>query len=829
MQVKLVRVCGGLTLSTRGTPSAPKLPIDLLDPVGNAVPVPVNNALDPLHPLDVLRSARWSRALIGTYVMSLGFFEAAPLRALRRGGATDIRILADVAGVAGALGEAGAREVGRTYAVEPVRVTDGCFHPKFLLLDGDTGPRMLVGSGNLTFGGWGSNLELAETMSPATHPGAFGDMAVFLDALATTHRAVSAAGSTLRSWAAALRRVGEPDPAAAVRVMHNVDRPMADQLVEEAARLGGARKLLVASPYFGGARAVRRLADALGVDRVEVHVPRDVAVAGRCFDFSREPSFAAVVVDSLAVGGDARPLHAKLIEIECAGATLTMSGSVNASGPALLSTGNVELAVLRVSAAPRATTAFVGDLPVFGSVDAESSAEAIAVLTSTLLGDRLDGTVLSPGCEGTWAARLDAVGEFLDLGDTMVEANGAFSIQVKAAELVGYGSRRAVLTLARAGDRARGFVTFPDLIELSRRFGTGVVGLLRVAGGSEEDEDLVGLLEYLASHPDDTVGAWRGNAQRKAADGVPDGRSVALSDLDVRPRTESMGGRSSQFPASAIERLLRAFRGHSRKGSTGGGWNAAAEEDDATSGGDGHGRSPGRTEGVFLALREVLGGKVPAEPAAELHRLGEIGVLVLARRPDAERLAEFAEWWSGLAVEHLRGARAEPNLARLAAAFILIEALPGRHAARARHRLAIILGEVGPTLDALTDGECGKLEALIDAAGPGMAALLEFAEAVRGEVSPFEELPVLVRAIRDGVVPPPLARLDREPETALVRVAIAAGRAHRLPIAQPGATSCPHDNMRFAAAEIERIRTVGMVVARNCCGRVVVIDPDDVG
>ncbi len=38
------------------------------------------------HPLDVVRAGRWMRVLFGTYALSLGIFEAALLRALRRVG-----------------------------------------------------------------------------------------------------------------------------------------------------------------------------------------------------------------------------------------------------------------------------------------------------------------------------------------------------------------------------------------------------------------------------------------------------------------------------------------------------------------------------------------------------------------------------------------------------------------------------------------------------------------------------------------------------------------------------------------------------------------------
>jgi len=67
---------------------------------------------------------------------------------------------------------------------------------------------------------------------------------------------------------------------------------MADQLVEIAAAASGATRLLVLSPYFGGAGAVRSLAEALDVERVQVHISPSLALAGRhhAFGADRSPS-----------------------------------------------------------------------------------------------------------------------------------------------------------------------------------------------------------------------------------------------------------------------------------------------------------------------------------------------------------------------------------------------------------------------------------------------------------------------------------------------------------------------------------------------------------
>lgn len=105
-------------------------------------------------------------------------------------------------------------------------------------------------------------------------------------------------------------------------------------------------------------------------------------------------------------------------------------------------------------------------------------------------------------------------------------------------------------------------------------------------------------------------------------------------------------------------------------------------------------------------------------------------------------------------------------------------------------------------------------------------ALDTFIARVCQERSAVEDLPVFLVAIRAGTAPPPLAVLDREPETAQLRKRIALGFAARILIAGPTTTSCPKCNIGMAQAEVERLRAVGLVVARNCCAGVVVLDRD---
>jgi hypothetical protein len=783
-----------------------------------------------VHPLDVVRAGRWTRALFGTFALSLGFFEAAPLRALRRVGANDIRIIADISGVAASIGEAGAREVGRTYSLDAVAVPAGCFHPKFVLLDGEEGPRLIIGSGNLTFGGWGRNLELCEVLSPASAPAAFADMAEFLEALATAPRLDFPGFGVAASWAAALRRLPAPPGDSDVRLLHSVERPIGDQLVEMAAAAGGATGLLVASPYFGGADAVRSLAVRLGIGHVRVHVSTALALAGRHYDFDADPAAEPVVVTHLDEGRAQRPMHAKLIEIECRDAVLSVSGSVNASGPALSRAANVELAVVRTGGTAAVTTPFTGSLPEIPLIEVESGEAAPAVLLATMVGRTLSGIVMGSGYAGVWSARLDAIGEFRDLGEIEVGADRRFGVTVAVGEEIGFGTRRAILALSSGDRRVAGFVIFPDLLELNRRWGPSAGAMIRVVGGSVEDEDLAGVLEYFARHPDDTAAPWGSTQTVKKDTDFADDRVVALSELDVRPRAEAPDVAVGGWGSTAIDRLVAAIRRSIIVGGGRGGGRPFGRDEDPDGEDDPDEPPPppppGRTERVFEMLSEAFATRVPNDPQTELHRLAELGMCVLARRPDATRFADFASWWCAMASVHLRCDPERSDLRRVATLLVLVDGMNAGTPLASRRRIASIVGDVDTTLDDARAAVPPLMLVLIEEASAGLGALDAFIARVSQERSVVEELPVLLAAIRAGAAPPPLAILDREPEMANLRRRIASGHSARIPIAGPTTASCPKCGIGMAQAEVERLRAVGLVVATNCCASVVVLDRD---
>jgi hypothetical protein len=206
-------------------------------------------------PFDVLAGQDWERALFGTFTLSLAFFDTLIVPPLQERFCEQIHVLVDVRGNRSSLQERGAVGPGKNYELIPVNVRDGIFHPKFAYLwsrEDNEDDVLLVGSGNLTFGGYGRNVEVFEVLQESTAPLAFDDFAGFLGALLKrsdldTPRP-SVIGDTLgRLQKRARRRASLPRTA--VRLLHSVNAPILNQFLPIAKRSMPVKELVVWSPY----------------------------------------------------------------------------------------------------------------------------------------------------------------------------------------------------------------------------------------------------------------------------------------------------------------------------------------------------------------------------------------------------------------------------------------------------------------------------------------------------------------------------------------------------------------------------------------------------
>ncbi len=276
-----------------------------------------------LTPVDLVSAHPWQRVAFTTYALSLSFFEAVILDALvRGGGGSQALILADVHGVRASLSEQGAHRVGKDYDVEPVAVSSGVFHPKISVLSSADECHILVGSGNLTFGGWGGNCEILEHLHPSFAPDAIADVAGFFALMRVSGRMRHGAANHCAAIAADLRRSIHGRPRNGdIRVFHNLDSSIAEQVAKTVADLGGGIRLVAAAPFWDDGAAIDDLCQAIGVHDVFVHAHAHGSIEGiagaNWLRSARTPVRPVRLAVMNAPDEAGRPLHAKAFEILC--------------------------------------------------------------------------------------------------------------------------------------------------------------------------------------------------------------------------------------------------------------------------------------------------------------------------------------------------------------------------------------------------------------------------------------------------------------------------------------------------------------------------------
>ncbi len=456
-----------------------------------------------MNPVDLVSSAPWTRVVFSTYALSLSFFEAVILDALLRGRARGALILSDLDGVRAALSEEGARRVGRDYEISPVVCNrPGVFHPKISVLANEVDAHLLVGSGNLTFSGWGGNLEVIEHLHPSFAADAFDDAADFFDALATSNAVTTTHGNACREVATELRKAADRgDRNGQIRLLHSLDAPIAEQIALYADDLGGATRIAIASPYFDLAgTGIADLAEMTECDNVLLHAHPSGTVGGGAappWPYASTKQWQPVMIAHLVI--DNRRLHAKTIEIRCKRGRLLVAGSANATSAGLFG-NNIEASVLRVQ---RETKLYwstsIGTPPVRPDPDDEKESEAeteFGVLHAKLEGDMISGRILKPFGSGQMQASLRSPLRSAVLGEIDIDAQGQFNLSAAGFELDALKTGRLVLRLEKDRSSWEGFLSISVTLELIRRTGSIASKLIAMLGGTDTPDDVAAILAW---------------------------------------------------------------------------------------------------------------------------------------------------------------------------------------------------------------------------------------------------------------------------------------------------------------------------------------------
>lgn len=462
-----------------------------------------------VNPLDLISGAPWRSVAFTTYALSLAFFEAVILDRLIRGGGRQALILADPEGVRSGLSEEGARRAGRDYNIEPVACTTGVFHPKMSVFASDDDTHILVGSGNLTFGGWGGNMEVVEHLHPSFAADAIDDTADMFELLAMSERIRTEAGPACIRLAESLRRANRSATmTGAVRLIHSVGGSIASEIQRFAGELGGARRIIVVSPYHDlDGRGVDALANALSCDDVRLHAHPHGTVRGLKagswpFEASRERT--AVNVAAL-FEADNRPLHAKAIEIQCRNGRLLIAGSANSTHAGLFG-ANVEASVLRIQ---RNSLLGWKPLPALAPERSENEVaeedddtnDTIGVLRASLESGTVTARVIAPAIRGRVRVYVRTVRTTRELGYADINGAGRLSIDTPGLEQEAWESGRLVLRVEQSDKVLEGFIAITAATELVRRAGPMAPRLFAILAGNETPADVAAMLAWFREDP----------------------------------------------------------------------------------------------------------------------------------------------------------------------------------------------------------------------------------------------------------------------------------------------------------------------------------------
>lgn len=294
-----------------------------------------------MNPREFCRLTGYSTALFLTYDFDAVFFERVVLRELWAGGTGDVLVVADSSRIDASLGrwDSGLIHLGRRYQLVRAAV-NGAFHPKVIFRAGSSGAVAWIGTGNLTFGGWGGNRE----MSTAWHIG--GSDATWVQDL-MEQLDVWCPGTADHDVPERLRRLPSIESALASTATGAgpvVLSRAGDSLSSQIARRWVGRRFAEAKILTGStdrdAAFLRWLHDSFGVERASVVVDPG--------NSSFDPASLAklhVKVKTLEAGGPT-PLHAKVCWLSGPDGSAAIMGSANCSWSAWLRDpavdGNIE-------------------------------------------------------------------------------------------------------------------------------------------------------------------------------------------------------------------------------------------------------------------------------------------------------------------------------------------------------------------------------------------------------------------------------------------------------------------------------------------------------
>lgn len=295
-----------------------------------------------------------------TYGADLTFFENAILPMLWDKGCRRNFIIMDAERYADTLDDlrGGVSKVGQRYLVVPIRLGRfQAFHPKQILLLGTERARLLVGSGNLTFTGYGHNHEVFTCVDWTPDQPEWEYLCV------QAWRVIKA---IMQKWGHAkeaknmIQRIEQlslwlthslASSSTEIQLFHSLDKPLLQQ-IRQALDGEDIQKITVVAPFLDQhATALSAFYDYFRPKTVQL-VLQDYQAVGNTEALEKllKSGNWLKIHHFQQVNDEQRYLHAKIYIFETADAAYAVTGSANCSQAALLSSGtegNIEIVLLR--------------------------------------------------------------------------------------------------------------------------------------------------------------------------------------------------------------------------------------------------------------------------------------------------------------------------------------------------------------------------------------------------------------------------------------------------------------------------------------------------
>jgi hypothetical protein len=696
-----------------------------------------------------------------------------------------------------------------------VACTTGVFHPKITALFGDSDAHLLVGSGNLTFGGWGMNLETVEHLHPSFSAEVFDDAADMFELMSIAETIRCGIGDNLEPLASDLRRsaIGAPRKGGH-RLLHSIGGSIGAQVAGIADELGGATRLTVVSPYFDAkGSGLKALARRLGCEDVRLHVHEAGPVRGLMGTNWPAGTSAQPVVIEGAFGSDDRKLHAKCFEILCRRGRIVLSGSANATHAGLFS-GNVEASLARIQRETLVgwncqVTTPPPVLPMPEDGEDGNDAATVGILRATLEGDRLVGEIIASPICGAAKGCISRASGMIDLGLISVDDKGHFTVAAPSLEFESWGGGRMVLRLEQSGISAEGFISIAAAARIIATAGALAPRLLAMLSGTETPEDVAIILSWYREDPTRmmpaAIAAGSGGDKRdRASTWVP------LDELEVHGATcqGDVPGASEGEPGwqRALSLVRSAFT--ERRGP----WNAGTDEDESADDEQGRESEPARDRRL---RREETARQ------AAIRALDDLLDEMLAERHGGIHAA------SAFALTHYLCDRARPapvtvrlwltriiadfpkesiDTAVATAALLLIATdEQDRSAARAR-RFLLRAGHVPGRFDA----DCEAIRPFIDILSPSWHPAVLLEEITRTRTA-GEEIEAYLEAIRSRAPLPSLPGLEGSAHWSnLLHAAKHPDPMSRLLLVGSGGQACPRCHLVLPTGAQEELARFGV-------------------